>query len=124
MKKVLVSVSVVAISLMAADYSQMSMEELNSLRGTIAVEERDAFKAEMQSRMQAMTPEERAQYQAERRKGMGMGQKQGNGSGKGKMHRGGNQQGQGIQQRLRDGSGAGSMKMKQNGAGGQGKGRR
>ncbi len=115
--------SVVAMSLMAADYSQMSMEELNALRGTIAVEERDAFRAEMQSRMQAMTPQERTQYRTERSKGMDMGQKQRNGSGQGKMHRGGNHQGQGVQQRLRDGSGAGSMKMKQNGTGGRGKGR-
>ncbi len=118
MKKMIVSMSLVAMSLAAADYSQMSMEELNALRGTIAVEERDAFKAEMQSRMQAMTPEERAQYRSDR--GQGMGQKLRDGSGQGKMHRGGKGQGQGIQQRLRDGSGAGSMKQ---GTGGQGRGR-
>ena len=118
MKKVIISMSLVAMSLMAADYSQMTMEELNSLRGTIAVEERDAFKAEMQSRMQAMTPQERAQYRTDR--GQGMGQKLRDGSGEGKMHRGGKGQGQGIQQRLRNGSGAGSIKQ---GAGGQGQGR-
>ena len=111
--------SVVAIGLMAADYSQMSMEELNALRGTIAVEERDAFKTEMQSRMQAMTPEERAQYRTNRAQGTKHGL--GNGTGKGKMNRGGKQQGQGIQQRLRDGSGAGS---RHKGTGGQGKGRK
>lgn len=118
MTKVIISMSLVAMSLVAADYSQMTMEELNNLRGTIAVEERDAFKSEMQSRMQSMTPEERAQYRTDR--GQGMGKKLQDGSGQGKMHRGSKGQGQGIQQRLRDGSGAGSMKQ---GTGGQGKGR-
>ncbi len=45
-------------SLIAADYSQMTMEELNALKGPLSVEER----AETQSRLQAMTPEERQAY--------------------------------------------------------------
>ena len=109
--------SLVAMSLMAADYSQMTMEELNSLRGTIAAKERDAFKAQMQSRIQAMTPQERKKYRTDR--GQGMGQKRKDGSGAGKIHRESRGQSQGIQQRLRDGSGAGSMKQD---AGGKGKG--
>ena len=99
--------SIAAISLMAVDYSQMTMEELNALRGTVAVEERDAFKAEMQSRMQAMTPEERAVYRAERGNTKSQGLK--DGSGEGRMNKGSEYKGQGVKQRLRDGSGAGSM---------------
>ena len=40
MRKVIIGLSIVAISLMAVDYSQMTMEEMNALRGTVAVEER------------------------------------------------------------------------------------
>lgn len=117
MKKVIIGLSIATISLMAVDYSQMTMEELNALRGTVAVEEQDAFKAEMQSRMQAMTPEERQIYRAERgnRKGQGLQ----DGSGQGRMNKGSEYKGQGVKQRLRDGSGAGNMHQ---GSGGQGKG--
>jgi hypothetical protein len=115
MRKVIIGMSIAAISLMAVDYSQMTMEELTTLRGTIAVEERDAFKAEMQSRMQAMTPEERASYRADR----GNAQGARDGSGQGRMNKGSDYKGQGVKQRLRDGSGAGSMNQ---GAGGQGRG--
>lgn len=105
--KILLAISLTTMSLMAADYSQMTMDELNALRGTIAVEERDAFRAEMQSRLLAMTPEERATYMADRGKPQGQGIR--DGSGAGRMNKGGEYQGQGIGQRLRDGSGAGSM---------------
>ncbi len=118
MKKVIIGLSIAAISLMAVDYSQMTMEELTALRGTVAVEERDAFRAEMQSRMQAMTPEERQVYRAERGNKKGQGAR--DGSGEGRMNKGSEYKGQGVKQRLRDGSGAGSMNQ---GAGGQGKGR-
>ncbi len=104
MKKVIIGMSLVTISLMAADYSQMTMEELNAQRGTVAIENRDAFRAEMQSRMQAMTPEERAIFRADRTNIQGQGAR---GMGTGKMDRGNNTQGTG--QRVRDGSGAGKM---------------
>ena len=99
---------------MAADYSQMSMEELNSLRGKVPVENRDAFRAEMQSRMKAMTPQERAKYRQERGNMRGQGLGNGSGMGKGKGN------GQGMKQRLRDGSGAGGMHQGVNRGQGQG----
>jgi hypothetical protein len=49
-----------AVAAFAVDYSTMSMEELQAARGTIADTDKAAFQAEMQSRMQALTPEERA----------------------------------------------------------------
>ncbi len=89
MKKVILATSMVVMSLVAADYSQMTMEELNNMKGTVTLKDKEEFRTEMQSRMQAMTPQERQTYMKNR----------------------GNvkAQGQGIQQRLRDGSGAGQM---------------
>ena len=66
MTKILIAMSVVAVSLMAVDYSAMTTDELNTLRGTVAVEDREAFRTEMVSRIDAMTPEDRATYIAER----------------------------------------------------------
>ncbi len=66
MKRVVITISIAVAGLMAGNYSQMTFEELNALRGTIPVEERDAFRAEMQSRMQAMTPQERETFRAQR----------------------------------------------------------
>ncbi len=43
----------------ATDFSSMSTEELLELRGTVAPEERDAFKSELQSRLATMTVEEK-----------------------------------------------------------------
>jgi|GEM_PF-1165985 len=50
---------------MAADYSQMSTEELAAMRGTMqnaTVEERNAFRNEWQKRIRTMSPEERSRY--------------------------------------------------------------
>lgn len=99
MKKIILAATLLSVGLFAVDYTQMTTEELNAMRGTIAVEDRDAFRAEMQSRMQAMTTEERQAY-IEQRQASGQSMGQGNG------------------QRLRDGSGAGM------GRGGQGMGGR
>ena len=49
----------------AADYSQYTTEKLSDMRGTLqdaSEEERDAFRAEWQKRVQDMTPEERQKY--------------------------------------------------------------
>jgi len=49
----------------AEDYSQYTTEELANMRGTLqdaSQEERDAFRAEWQKRLQDMTPEERQEY--------------------------------------------------------------
>ena len=105
MKKLIIAISMIAVSLMAVDYSQMTMDQLNDLRGTVAVEDREAFRSEMQSRVSLMTPDEQVQFRAERMANKGAGLNNGSGS----MNRGSTNQGQGMGQRLRDGSGAGSM---------------
>ena len=67
---------------LATDFSAMSTEELMQMRGTVPVAERAAFQAEMQKRMQSMTPQERQRYKGPG-KGMGMGQGRGMGMGQG-----------------------------------------
>ncbi len=67
MKKTILAISLCGMSLMAVDFSQLSTEELINMRGSIAVEDRDAFRTEMQSRLQTMTPEERSNFSASRR---------------------------------------------------------
>ncbi len=72
MKRSILLTSFLALSLWAVDYSQMTTEELIQMRGSVAVEDRDAFRAEMQSRLQSMTQEERAAFMASRQaSGMG-----------------------------------------------------
>ncbi len=66
MKKTVLTMGLLTIGLLAVDFSQMTTEELINLRGTVAVEDRDAFRAEMQSRVAKMTPEERATFSASR----------------------------------------------------------
>ncbi len=121
MKKLLIMMTLLAMSLMAADYSQMTMEELNALRGTIAVEDREAFRAEMQSRIAQMTPDELNAFREDRMATGGAGAR--DGSGIGSMKRGSANQGQGAGQRLQDGSGAGSMGQGAKGGRGQGGGK-
>ena len=87
MKKLILTISMLTVGLAATDFSQMTMEQLNAMRGTVATEERDAFRAEMQNRLKAMSPEEHQAYAAARRKNA--------------------DKGQGTMQRLRDGSGSG-----------------
>ena len=43
----------------ATDFSQMTTEELVAARGTVATEEREAFRDEMQSRVSTMTTEQK-----------------------------------------------------------------
>jgi len=116
MKKIVLGLAVLGLSLVAADFSQMSTEELVALKGTVAVEDRDAFRTEMQSRLLAMTPEERAAYRTNN--GQALGQRLQDGSGAGSMRQGAGTgasgtavQAQSINQRLQDGSGAGSMRQ-------------
>ncbi len=66
MKKSILLASVLAMSLWAVDYSQMTTQQLIELRGSVPIEDRDAFRAEMQSRMQTMTAEEIAAFRASR----------------------------------------------------------
>ena len=75
MKKVIILTALLASAAWAVDFSQMSTEELMSMRGTVSVDERPAFRAEMQKRMQTMTPTQRQQFmQSSPGKGQSMGQ--------------------------------------------------
>lgn len=71
MKSVLV-IGLLASVAWAADFSHMSTEEMMKMRGSVPVDDRPAFREEMQKRMQSMTPEERQQYM-QTKNGMGMG---------------------------------------------------
>ncbi len=64
--KRLIIIGLLASAAWAADFSQMSTEELMNMRGSVPVDDRPAFQQEMQKRMQSMTPQERQKY-----KGMG-----------------------------------------------------
>jgi hypothetical protein len=73
MKKVIILTALLASATWAVDFSQMSTEELMNMRGTISVNERPAFRAEMQKRMQTMTPTQRQQFmQSSPGRGQGM----------------------------------------------------
>ncbi len=72
MKRSILLTSFLALSLWAVDFSQMTTEQLIQMRGSVAVEDRDAYRAQMQSRLQNMTQEERAAFMASRQvSGMG-----------------------------------------------------
>ncbi len=60
MKRALLAALLIAGALNATDFTTMSTEQLISMRGTVASDEREAFKEELQSRLQSMTAEERA----------------------------------------------------------------
>ena len=60
MKKSLLALVALSVMAFAVDYSAMSATELAAMRGTVATEDQTAFKAAMQSKMQALSPDERA----------------------------------------------------------------
>ena len=53
----------------AADFSQMSTEEMMKMRGSVPVEDRPAFREEMQKRMQSMSAEEWEKYMGQSMRG-------------------------------------------------------
>jgi len=59
MKKIVLATIFAAGVLFATDFASMSTEDLVGLRGTVSAEEQEAFKSELQSRVSAMTSEER-----------------------------------------------------------------
>lgn len=74
MKTFFIAVSLAAglcASAVAADFSSYSTEELLDMRGTVPVEDRVDFKAELQDRISVMTPEEKALYEVGNQKGQG-----------------------------------------------------
>jgi Ca2+-binding EF-hand superfamily protein len=73
MKKVIILTALLISAALAADYSQVSTEELMNMRGTISVNEQPAFRAEMQKRMQTMTPTQRQELMQRPANAQGMG---------------------------------------------------
>ena len=92
MKKILITSCLVASTLLASDYSSMTLDEMLTQRGNIAVEDRDAFKSEMQNKMKDLTPEQRAELRGS--KGQGKGSR--GGSGAGNMYKGSKGSGGGM----------------------------
>ena len=98
MKKLILAAGLITVGLLATDFSQMSIAELNAMRGSVSTQDKSAYKTEVQSRLKAMDEAERQTYRAERRNGSSSGEgsmKQhrhgsgsGSGSGGGGMHRG------------------------------------
>lgn len=87
MKKILVGILFAGVTLFGADYTNMSLDDLLLQKGSIPEADREAFKSAMQSKVNTLTPDERANIQ----KGNGMneqsvkrqnGQKQQGGKGK------------------------------------------
>jgi len=108
MKKVFLGAFAMIVAVYATDFSSMSTQDLANMRGSVATEEREAFKNEMQSRMSSMSPEERATY-----------------SGANKNTASDSAGGNGTKQRVKDGSGSGSggaNKGSRNGSNGNGNG--
>ncbi len=100
MKKLILSVGLMTVGLLATDFSQMSIAELNAMRGIVSAQDKNAYKAEVQNRLKAMDEAERNTYREERRNGSSStegsmkqhryGSGSGSGSGGGSiMHRGG-----------------------------------
>jgi len=116
-----------SISVEAADYADLSIDELVQQRSRVrelAPEDRESYRTEMQSRMQSMSSDERAQFRETNNmggQGEGSGKMnrygQGNSNGSGNKHRYGQDNSQGY------GSGYGSRQGGGNG-GGNGGGRR
>ena len=99
MKKLILAAGLITVGLLATDFSQMSIAELNAMRGIVSTEDKSAYKAEVQNRLKAMDEAERQTYRAERRSGSSSsegsmkqhkyGSGSGSGSGGGGMHQGG-----------------------------------
>jgi len=75
MKRLLI-IGLLASAAWAADFSQMNTEDMMNMRGSVPVDDRPAFRDEMQKRMQSMSTEERQKYkgsgQYNGKKGQGM----------------------------------------------------
>ncbi|MBN2782587.1 MAG: hypothetical protein JXQ66_05045 [Campylobacterales bacterium] len=99
--KTFVTLLFLSASIFATDYSSMSIDELANLRGSVASEDRDAFKSAWQEKTQYLSPDEQMAYK-----------------------RGGNSENSNAtqtQQRLKDGSGSGGMYKGSKGHGGGGR---
>lgn len=90
MTKITIALLLGVAAMFAADYSAMTMEEMKAARGSVSSADKDAFQAEMQTRAQSMSTEERQKMQSEM-----------------KQSKSGPQDGTGSQMRKGGGSGGG-----------------
>lgn len=118
MKKLILAAGLMTVGLLATDFSQMSIAELNAMRGSISTQDKSAYKTEVQSRLKAMDEAERQTYRAERRNGSSSGE------GSMKQHRNGSGSGEGSKKQYRNGSGSGSGEGGMHRGNGGGGGRR
>ncbi|WP_373073432.1 DUF1104 domain-containing protein [Sulfurimonas sp.] len=70
--KTLVTLMLMAVLAMAADYGHMSTDDMMQMQGNVPVDQRAEFRTEMQKRMQGMTLDERQRYQGMMGNGMMM----------------------------------------------------
>lgn len=83
MKKSFLALVALSVMAFAVDYSTMSATELAALRGTVAAEDRAAFQAAMQSKMQTMSADERQAFTQARTSNTGTGSMGASAGGKG-----------------------------------------
>lgn len=91
MKKIILISCLIAASAFATDYSLMSNEDMMGMRGSVAEQDRESFRNEMQSRVGAMSEDEKNSFM----QGRGQGQQNGSGSGNGMQRGSGSGMGQG-----------------------------
>lgn len=89
--KTITLIALLSVATFAADYSTMTATEMQAMRGSVPEADRAAFQSQMQSKVQAMTPEERQSTQTSMKQsksgaqdGMGSQMRKGNGSGGGR----------------------------------------
>ena len=93
MKKSFLALVAMSVMAFAVDYSAMSATELAALRGTVAAEERAAFQAAMQSKMQTMSADEHQAFTQARTTNPGTGSMGASAGGKGAGGAGGSSSG-------------------------------
>lgn len=86
MKKI-IAIAILATAIWAVDFTGYTTEQLIDMRGTVPVQDRADFRAEMQKRIQTMTPQERQLFMQSKQKRSGIGRGAG-GTGQGGGMRG------------------------------------
>lgn len=109
----IVALTIGSISVEAADYADISNEELVKMRSQVreqSYEDREGYRTEMQSRMQSMDSEERSLFRQ-------MNEMGGQGEGSGKMNRYGQGGGNGSGNKYRYGQGSSQGSSQRYGSG-------
>ena len=77
MKKIIISVGLMVSGLLATDFSQKSIAELNAMKGSVSTQDKSAYQSEVQKRVKSMDEADRNSYKAERKNGSSSGGKSG-----------------------------------------------